>query len=128
VRHPVLEQHLSVGLGAPGVARAVIGSALYLAVAGLLGLALGTLLRSTAGGISALFGVLFALPIVAGFLPGSLSDQVSKFLPGGAGQAITTVHPDPATSLSPWTGLGVFCAYAAVLLAISAVRMRRGDA
>jgi ABC-2 type transport system permease protein len=122
------QQHLSVGLGAPGVARAVIGSALYLAVAGLLGLALGTLLRSTAGGISALFGVLFALPIVAGFLPGSLSDQVSKFLPSGAGQAITTVHPDPATSLSPWTGFGVFCAYAAVLLAISAVRMRRGDA
>ena len=43
-------QHLSVSFGDPGVARAVIGSALYLAVAGLLGLALGTLLRSTAGG------------------------------------------------------------------------------
>jgi ABC-2 type transport system permease protein len=110
------------------VARAVIGSALYLAVAGLLGLALGTLLRSTAGGISALFGVLFALPIVAGFLPGSLSDTVNKFLPGPAGQAITTVHPDPVTSLSPWTGFGVFCAYAAVLLALAALRMRRGDA
>jgi ABC-2 type transport system permease protein len=71
---------------------------------------------------------MFALPIVAGFFPGNLSDQVSKFLPAGAGQAITTVHPDPATSLSPWTGFGVFCAYAAVLLAISAFRMRRGDA
>jgi ABC-2 type transport system permease protein len=128
VGQSILGRHLSVGLGAPGVARAVIGSALYLAVAGLLGLALGTLLRSTAGGISALFGVMFALPIVAGFLPGNLSDQVNKFLPSTAGQAITTVHPDPATSLSPWTGFGVFCAYAAILLAISAVRMRRGDA
>ena len=121
-------QHLSTTLGQPGVIRAVIGYALYLAVAGLLGLALGTLLRSTAGGISALFGVLFALPLVASFLPGSLSDEVSKYLPGTAGQAITTVHPDPATSLSPWTGFGVFCAYAAVLLALAAVRMRRGDA
>ena len=37
------------------------------------------------------------------------------------------VHPDPATSLSPWTGFGVFGAYAAVLLAVAAVRMRRGD-
>ena len=121
-------QHLSTTLGQPGVIRAVIGYALYLAVAGLLGLALGTLLRSTAGGISALFGVLFALPLVASFLPGSLSDEVSKYLPGTAGQAITTVHPDPATSLSPWTGFGVFCAYAAVLLALAALRMRRGDA
>jgi ABC-2 type transport system permease protein len=121
-------QHLSTTLGQPGVTRAVIGYALYLAVAGLLGLALGTLLRSTAGGISALFGLLFALPLVASFLPGSLADEVSKYLPGPAGQAITTVHPDPATSLSSWTGFGVFCAYAAVLLTLAALRMRRGDA
>ena len=77
-------QHLSVSLGAPGVARAVIGGALYLAVAGLFGLALGALLRSTAGGIAALFGLLFAVPILVGFLPGGLSDEIGKYLPGTA--------------------------------------------
>ncbi len=41
---------------------------------------------------------------------------------------MTSVHPDPATSLAPWTGFGVFCAYAVVLLGFAAVRMRRGDA
>src|SRR5215471_923559 len=121
-------QHLSVSIGEPGVARAVIGSALYLAVAGLLGLALGALLRSTAGGVAALFGLLFAAPILVGFLPGSLSDEIGKYLPGAAGLAVTTVHADPATSLAPWTGFGVFCAYAVVLLGFAAVRMRRGDA
>ncbi len=121
-------QHLSVSLGQPGVVRAVIGSALYLAVAGLLGLALGTLLRSTAGGIAVLFGLLFAVQIVAGFLPGSWSDDVGKFLPGTAGQAVTMVRPDPASSLPPWTGFGVFCGYTAVLLGLAAIRMRRGDA
>ncbi len=121
-------QHLSVSLGDPGVARAVIGSALYLAVAGLLGLALGALLRSAAGGIAALFGVLFAVPILVGFLPGSLSDDIGKYLPGAAGQAVTTVHIDAATSLAPWTGFAVFCAYALVLLGLAAARMRRGDA
>src|SRR5215467_13710762 len=121
-------QHLSVSLGDPGVVRAVIGGALYLAVAGLLGLALGTLLRSTAGGVSALFGLLFAIPIVVGFMPGGLSDEIGKYLPGAAGLAVTTVQPDPATSLAPWTGFGVFCAYAVVLLGSAAVRMRRGDA
>jgi len=119
---------VAVSFGDPGVVRAVIGSALYLAVAGLLGLALGALLRSTAGGIAALFGLLFAVPILVGFLPGSLADEVGKYLPGAAGLAVTTVHPDPATSLAPWTGFGVFCAYAAVLLGFAAVRMRRGDA
>ena len=121
-------QHLSVSFSEPGVARAVIGGALYLAVAALLGLALGALLRSTAGGIAALFGLLFAVPILVGFLPGSLADEIGKYLPGTAGLAVTTVHPDPATSLAPWTGFGVFCAYARVLLGVAAVRMRRGDA
>ena len=83
-------------LSQPGVARAVIGSALYLAVAALIGLGLGALLRSTAGGIAALFGLLFAVQIVAGFLPGSWADDVGKYMPATAGQAVTLVHPDPA--------------------------------
>src|SRR5262249_60862506 len=58
-------QHLSVPLSQPGVTRAVTGTALYLAVAALLGLGLGALLRSTAGAIAALFGVLFAVQLVA---------------------------------------------------------------
>jgi len=37
------------------------------------------------------------------------------------------VHPDLASSLPPWTGFGVFCLYAAVLLGLAALRMRRGD-
>jgi ABC-type transport system involved in multi-copper enzyme maturation permease subunit len=121
-------QHLATSLGHPGVAQALIGSSLYLAACGLLGLALGALLRGAAGGISALFGLFFALPIVAGFLPGSWSDDIGKYLPSTAGLAVTTVHPDPAASLAPWAGLGVFCLYAAVLLGFAALRTRRGDA
>lgn len=120
-------QHLSVPLSQPGVARAVVGSALYLAVVGLLGLGLGALIRIAAGGIAALFGMLYGLPLAAGFLPGSMAADVTKYLPATAGQAVTAVQPDPSL-LRPWTGFGVLCAYAAILLAVSAVRMRRGDA
>ena len=120
-------QHLSVPLSQPGVARAVIGSALYLALVGLLGIGLGALIRNAAGGIAVLFGLLFGLPLVAGFLPGGMAADVTRYLPTGAGQSVTTVQPDP-TMLHPWTGFGVLCAYAAVLLAVSAARMRRGDA
>ncbi|MDR2984125.1 MAG: ABC transporter permease [Nocardiopsaceae bacterium] len=120
-------QHLSVQLSQPGVARAVVGSALYLAVVGLLGLGLGALVRNAAGGIAALFGLLYGLPLAASFLPGSMATDVTKFLPATAGQAVTSVQPDP-TMLQPWTGFGVLCLYAAVLLALSAARMRRADA
>ncbi len=119
--------HLSVSLSQPGVTRAVIGSGLYLAVIALLGLGLGALIRNAAGGIAALFGVLYGLPLLAGLLPGAWAADVTKYLPATAGQAVTTVQHDP-TMLAPWTGFAVLCAYTAVLLGISAVRMRRGDA
>ncbi|HYK28788.1 MAG TPA: ABC transporter permease [Streptosporangiaceae bacterium] len=119
--------HLSVQLSQPGVARAVIGSALYLAVVGLLGLGLGALIRNAAGAIAALFGLLYGLPLAAAFLPGSMATDVTRFLPTGAGQVVTAAKQDPAM-LHPWTGFAVLCGYAAVLLAASAARMRRGDA
>lgn len=120
-------KHLQTGLGDPGVLRAVLGAALYLTVIGLLGLGLGALLRNTAGGISALFGVLFVLPIIVRFLPASWADPIDKYLPSTAGEAITHVHTAPG-ALAPWTGFGLFCGYAAFILALAAIRLRRRDA
>ena len=46
----------------PGVLRAVIGAGLYLTVLALLGFGLGAILRSSAGAVAVLFGVLFVPP------------------------------------------------------------------
>jgi ABC-2 type transport system permease protein len=119
-------RHLGTSLGDPGTVRAILGSALFLAVAALLGLGLGALLRSTAGAIGLLFGALFALQVIAGLLPGTWSDQVTRYLPGPAGLDITATVPDPA-SLAPWTGLGLFCLYTAVVLGLAAWRVRRQE-
>jgi ABC-2 type transport system permease protein len=119
---------LATTFSQPGVARAVLGGAAYLAIAAVLGLALGALLRNTAAAITALFGLLFGLQILAGLIPGQLGVTLEKFMPSTAGQAITSVHPDPATALGPWTGLGLFTAYTLVVLALAARRMSRGDA
>ena len=120
-------KHLQTDLSAPGVLRAVIGAALYLTVVGLLGIGLGALLRNTAAGISTLFGLLFVLPIIVRFLPSSWADPINKYLPSSAGEAITHVPPDPAM-LAPWTGFGLFCAYAFAVLLVAAVSLRRRDA
>jgi ABC-2 type transport system permease protein len=119
-------ERLGTSLQEPGVARAVLGSALYLTAVGLLGLGLGALLRNTAGAIATLFGVLFGLQIVVGFLPASVADTVSRYLPTPAGVAVANVRPDPA-SLGPWVGFGLFCLYTAIVLGLAAWLLRRRD-
>jgi hypothetical protein len=58
----------------------------------------------TAGqSILALQHLLYGLPLAAGFLPGSLAANVTKFLPATAGQAVAAVQPDPIL-LSPGPG------------------------
>jgi ABC-2 type transport system permease protein len=116
---------IQVSLGDPNVLRAVIGGALYVAACGLLGLALGALLRHTAGAITSAIGIVFILPIVANFLPGTWGDNVGKVL--NAGSAISnTRHVDG--QLAPWTGYAVFSLWWVVLLAFAAILIRRRDA
>jgi ABC-2 type transport system permease protein len=119
-------EQLGTSLNHPGVARAVLGSALYLTAVGLLGLGLGALLRNTAGATASLFGVLFGLQIVVGFLPASVADDITRYLPTPAGVAVTNARPDPS-SLGPWTGFGLFCLYTAIVLGLAAWLLRRRD-
>jgi ABC-type transport system involved in multi-copper enzyme maturation permease subunit len=119
-------QNLDIAFAAPGVLRAVIGSALYLGVVGLLGLGLGALIRNTAGAIGTLVAALLGLQLVVALLPMSIQNHVYKFLPGPAGLAVTAVRPD-ADALSPWVGFGVVCGYAAVAAGLAVYRLRRSD-
>ena len=79
-----IESHL----GDPGVLRVVLGAALYLTILGLLALGIGTLIRHSAGAISALFGVVLVLPGLVLLLPSSWNHAIAKFLPSNAGAAI----------------------------------------
>jgi ABC-type transport system involved in multi-copper enzyme maturation permease subunit len=121
-------RQLQSSISDPGVFRAVAGAGLYLAVLGLLGLGLGTIIRASAGAISALFGLLFVLPILsAAILSTSEQNSINPYLPFNAGRSIFDVHPDSG-SLGPWSGFGVFCIYAAIALAIASVVISRRDA
>jgi ABC-type transport system involved in multi-copper enzyme maturation permease subunit len=114
-------------LAGPGVLRAVIGAGLYLTVLALLGFGLGTVLRSSAGAVAVLFGVLFVPTLLTALLPSSWQDTIGPYLPMNAGDTIYTVRPE-AHMLSPWAGFGVFCLYAAAALAAGFVLIGRRDA
>lgn len=118
---------LAASLGDPGVLRAVVGGALYLAGIGLLGVGIGAIVRRTAGAVATLVALLFILPLVTGFLPSSFQEAVGKYFPAQAGMAVFNVVSDPR-ALSPWVGYGVLLAYGAVSLVIGALLLLRRDA
>jgi ABC-type transport system involved in multi-copper enzyme maturation permease subunit len=123
-------KNINVGLGAPNALRTVIGTAMYLAILGLLSLGIGALIRKTAGAITAVVGMVFVLPSLSSLLPSSL-ESVEKFLPSNAGQAIFANAANSRgapPSLSPWTGMGVFFLWAVVALAAAAFTLVRRDA
>ena len=87
-------------LSSPGAWRAVVGSGLYVAVLGLFSLGLATIIRHTAGAISAFVGILLVLPLIVQALPTSLSLDVRRFLPDRIGAQIingpTNGFPKPS--------------------------------
>jgi ABC-type transport system involved in multi-copper enzyme maturation permease subunit len=119
---------LSVSLSQPGVLQAVFGSGLYLTVLGLFALAIGGLIRHTAGAITTVIGLVLVIFPLAGLLPDSWGAHVHAYLPTVAGQLITQDKPGVGQLLSAWQGFGVFCAWTVLLLAAATLLLQRRDA
>lgn len=110
-----------------GVARAVLGTAAYLVGLAVIGVCLGVLLRSTAGGIGTVIGAVLFVPTLASALLPESWDDVLKYLPSNAGQAFTSVTP-AETLLSPAGGAVVFVGWVVLAVLAAAVALRRRDA
>ncbi|MFC9428429.1 ABC transporter permease [Streptomyces sp. NPDC056987] len=114
-------------LSDPQSARAILGGGLFLALAGLMGLAVGTLIRSTTATVTTLFAAMLIVPAFGPALPGPLSEWTAKFWPPSAGGQIMTSYQDPSL-LTPWPGLAVMAGSVAVLLAAASLTFRKRDA
>jgi ABC-2 type transport system permease protein len=121
------EHHVNVTLGHPHALRTLVGTVLFMTVTGVLCVALGTIIRSTAGAIATFAGLLFVLPGIVDILPSEIGNSINPYLPSSAGGAIARAIPDPHT-LSPWSGFALYCGYTIVLLAIAAYTLVRRDA
>jgi ABC-type transport system involved in multi-copper enzyme maturation permease subunit len=110
-----------------GVVRSLLGAGLYLGLVGVIGAALGSLLRSVAGGISVLVASLMVVPGLVSLLPTSWHNAVQPYLPSNAGESMFSLHQAPH-SLSPWAGLLVFLGWTALALVAAAWRLVHRDA
>ena len=116
----------AAGLGDPGVVRALAGGTLYLTLVGLLGLAVGSLVRSATSSLAVLVGALLLVPALGPGLPGALGDWFGRFWPITAGQAAyTVVHVDGRTA--PGAGLLILAVAAAGITVAAHLVFRRRD-
>ncbi|MFJ9627350.1 ABC transporter permease [Streptomyces sp. NPDC101175] len=120
-------EKIALAMGDDGVLRSLAGAGVYLGLVAVFGVALGVLLRSSAGAIAVLVGVLLILPGLAQLLPDSLYDNINPYFPSNAGSAVYALHQS-SDALSPGAGLAVFAGWVALTLVGSAVRLAKTDA
>lgn len=114
-------------LSDPAVLRVVIGTGIYLTLIGLLGGAIGWIVRSTPGALVALFGTILVLPVLLLLFHGAWAHHVRAWLPTGAGASFSTSLPMP-DALAPWPGLAVMVLWVVLAYGVAGVLLRRRDA
>ncbi len=108
---------------------ALFGIAALFAVVGVLGLAIGTLVRHAAGAVVTVIALML-LPSLFGPLFGDLQRWIAGATPTAALEKLTQTSDashETVGSLGAWPSLGLVAAYSVVLLALAVVRLRRRD-
>jgi ABC-2 type transport system permease protein len=109
--------------------RAYLGTVLYLGLIALLSLGIGTLVRHTAGAITAVLALLYVAPIIALVVSSQVwRDRIERYSPMTAGLYVQATNHLDRLPIRPWHGLGVLAAYAGVALLLGAVAFKVRDA
>jgi hypothetical protein len=109
-----------------GVARSVLGGAVYVMLVGIFALAIGAIVRNTAGGIATFAAIFFVLPPLMNILPLSWNNAITQYLPSEAGRQLFSLQ-HAAHTLTPLAGGLLFAAYCAAAIAIATVLLVRRD-
>jgi hypothetical protein len=125
----ILRSHhiLQISISTPGVLRTLVGGALYVMGVGIFALAIGAIVRNTAGGIALFVGIFFVIPPLMNIFPLNWNNAISKWLPSEAGRQLFAFHRDPSR-FAQWPSGGIFLGYCVLAIVIAAVLLRRRDA
>jgi ABC-2 type transport system permease protein len=121
-RHHILQ----ISISAPGVFRALIGGALYVMLVGVFAMAIGAIVRNTAGGIALFAGIFFVIPPLMNIFPTNWNNAISRWLPSEAGRQLFALTKDP-NRYGQWPSGAIFLGYCILAIAIAAVLLRRRD-
>jgi ABC-2 type transport system permease protein len=125
--HGLAGPPLSLGSGTD--LRAALGSALYLALIGLLALGVAAAVRDSAAAIGIVLGLLFLFPLlITTISAGAWRRHLEQIAPMTAGLDIQATVNIRALPLTPWQGLGVLAAWAGGALLLGGLVLRLRDA
>jgi ABC-2 type transport system permease protein len=118
-----------VGIGDPGIARLILGMSLTMPFFPVVGLALGFLMRSAAGAITAVLGLIW-LPVIFGeVLPTWWRENIVSVLPGTAVDSFTIGHlVEENAYQDPAAGMAIACAWIIAFVGVAYVTFLRRDA
>jgi ABC-2 type transport system permease protein len=110
--------------------RAAAGSVLYLALIALLSLGIATAVRDSAVAIGVVLGLLYLSPIIISVVAGDpvWTHRLERYAPMSAGLTIQDTTGLRGLPISPWGGLGVLAAWAAVAMLAGGLVLRLRDA
>ncbi|WP_405821771.1 ABC transporter permease [Streptomyces sp. NBC_00838] len=109
--------------------RAAVGTVLYFGLTALLALGVAALVRDTAGAITTVLGLLYALPAVVELVGNEeWRERIREWAPASAGLAVQATKNLESLPIGPWSGLAVLAAWAGAGLLAGAVVFRLRDA
>lgn len=98
----------------------------YVAAVAALGMALGGLIRNSAGGIMTLVGLFFVLPIALRIIQGDFVQELSKYIPENTLAPMTAAEHLPDT-LEAWQAALVLGAWVVIPVVLAAVVLKKRD-
>ena len=126
---PILAANdISAPITDPDVLRAVVGGALYLALVAVFALGVGTAVRSSAGGIAIVLGIILILPTILQLIPADWAANLMPYLISDAGLGALGIESGIPGGLEPWQQLLVVLGWVTASLATGAILMKRRDA
>lgn len=124
---PILDNYgLKLDLGSAQSVKLLLVNSVYVAAVAAIGMAMGTLVRNSAGGIMSLVGLFFVAPIAFQLIPGEFFEEARKYLPGNTINALTAVEHVPDT-LEVWQAALVLGAWVVVPLVLAMVLLKKRD-
>jgi ABC-2 type transport system permease protein len=124
---PILDNYdLKLDLASSQSIKMLLINSAYVAAVAAIGMALGSLLRNSAGGIMSLVGLFFVAPIAFQLIPGDFFVQTRKYLPGNTVEPMTAVQHMPDT-LEAWQAALVLGAWVVVPVVLAAVVLKKRD-
>jgi ABC-2 type transport system permease protein len=119
---------LHANLFSPEVILPVLGGALYLALVAVFALGIGTIVRSGAGSIAVVLGVVLLLPVVLQMIPAPWASDVLPYLISSAGISMFGLMSFSTVPFEWWADLLIVLAWVSVSLAAASVLLKRRDA